>query len=82
MDQNLPLGKKHSAKMVAPALIVSGMLVYYGGVGFFALTMPVSPLLKGAIALGSLAVSGVLIAVLVSRIREIRKGEEDDLGNY
>lgn len=68
--------------MIAPILIASGLLTYYAAVGVVVLGMPVPLLVKGGIALVSLVVSGVVITVLVSRIREIRKGEEDDLGNY
>lgn len=42
----------------------------------------VSILVKGLLISVPLALAGVMIGVTVSRIKEIRSGEEDDLSQY
>ena len=74
---------KHGKKMIAPiviALLFVGYLVAYIRLLFYtaAATKPVLILL--AVPLAGLGVG--MIYVLITRIREIDKGEEDDLSNY
>ena len=73
--------KSHKSKMVAPILVTIIFAIYfllYFGVliyildGFWKYAL-------GVIPLGFLA---VLIYVCVERIREIKKGEQDDLSKY
>ncbi len=72
---------KHGRKMIAPIVITVVMLLYY--VMYFTLLLDA---LVGVwlwlFGLVPLALAGVTIAVCVDRIREIRKGEEDDLSQY
>ena len=74
---------KHMRKMVAPILITAILVLYY--IGFFLVCAVIEgipligKLLAGILPLG---LTGVSIAVLVERIREIRSGEEDDLSQY
>ena len=69
-------------KMVAPVLITVFFLIYliaYGiGIGTAVEWSPLMILL--AIPLVALGVG--MVYVLKTRIKEIRSGEEDDLGNY
>ena len=71
----------HKKKMIAPIVITVVMLLYY--VMYFTLLLDA---LVGVwlwlFGLVPLALAGVTIAVCVDRIREIRKGEEDDLSQY
>ena len=72
----------HRKKMIAPVGITALFLAYlivYGVVLFFVdVWRPVLLIL-----LIPLAVLGAaMVYVLITRIREIRSGEEDDLGNY
>ena len=69
-------------KMIAPIvitivflvyLIIYGIMIMYAG-GW----MPVFLVLTVPLA----ALGAAMIYVLITRIREIRKGEEDDLSNY
>ncbi len=73
---------KHGRKMIAPVVITILFLAYlviYGAMIFMAaLAEPLVILF--AIPLVLLGIG--MICVLVARIREIRSGEEDDLGNY
>ena len=73
--------RSHNKKMIAPIVVTVIMVAYY--VLYFAFLFS---LLDGAwkYALGivPLAFVGVMIYVCVLRIREIKKGEEDDLSQY
>lgn len=71
----------HKKKMVAPIVITVIMALYY--VVYFGFLMS----LLGGIWLYVLGIfpfvfSGVTIWVCIERIKEIRKGEEDDLSQY
>ena len=74
--------KPHTKKAIAPAVIAALLLLYYGGVLCGCLFLPLPWYVKaaGALVLGSLG--GVCVYVLTQRMKEIRSGEEDDLGNY
>lgn len=73
--------KPHGKKMIAPVVVTVLMVLYY--VVYFgvwiALLDGVWKWLLGGIPL---VLSAVMIGVCAERIREIRKGEEDDLGQY
>ena len=76
------INKEHRKKMIAPIVITVFFLLYlaiylilvFSSVGL----SPIILLL--AIPLVMLGVG--LVKVLLSRIKEIRSGEEDDLSNY
>lgn len=73
--------KPHHRKMMAPILISAVVVLYY--IFFFAILMA---LLEGfwRYLLGILPIAFALVmaAVCWERIKEIRSGEEDDLGQY
>lgn len=75
--------KKRKRKLIAPFIITLILCMYYLGIGIFFLcseeTYFVIRILSVVIP-GTL--SAVTIAVLIQRIIEIRKGEEDDLSKY
>ena len=75
--------KEQKKKLVAPIVItvlfVGYLIVYLAGV-FFASALSTPLLLLLAVPLVGLG--GGMVYVLITRIREIRKGEEDDLSNY
>ena len=73
--------KTHKKKMIAPILITTLMLLYY--IAYFAFLIALlDGFLKYAFGLIPLALSAVMIMVCVERIKEIKKGEEDDLSKY
>ena len=73
----------HGKKMVAPVVITVVMVLYYVGIGILFLMVPEIPaLMKILMVVIPLLLAGVMIGVLVSRIKEIRSGEEDDLSKY
>ena len=75
--------KEHGKKMIAPIVITVlfvGYLAVYIYMLFFAAAMTKPILFLLAVPLAALGVG--MIWVLITRIREIDKGEEDDLSNY
>ncbi|MCL2580703.1 MAG: hypothetical protein FWE32_11870 [Oscillospiraceae bacterium] len=77
------MNKKHRRKMVAPILIIILSLFSFipGIVAAVRIQVlyPFSVFLAAAIPLGVIVVS---VIVLIERYKEIKGGEEDDLGNY
>jgi hypothetical protein len=73
----------HIKKMVAPVLIAFFFILYCVGLAFLAIWLPqellVIRVIYGIIGIG--LVIGMLVT-LSQRIKEIWKGEEDDLSNY
>ncbi|MCL1828619.1 MAG: hypothetical protein FWG32_03885 [Oscillospiraceae bacterium] len=75
--------KKHGKKMVAPLVITACIVIYYVVMGIVIVSLDgLSSYLKILILAIPAAIIGVCIFVLRERIKEIRSGEEDDLGNY
>ena len=72
----------HRKKMVAPIIITVLFIAYLIGYGLLvASAVEFHPLtLLLAIPLAALGIG--MVYVLYARIKEIRSGEEDDLGNY
>ena len=69
--------------MIAPVVIVALISIYYIAIGVIFAYMYGVPMLAKIIALVVPALlSGVAITVLIQRIKEIKKGEDDDLSKY
>lgn len=69
--------------MIAPVVIVALISIYYIAIGVIFAYMNGVPMLAKIIALVVPALlSGVEITVLIQRIKEIKKGEDDDLSKY
>ena len=69
--------------MIAPVVIVPLISIYYIAIGVIFAYMNGVPMLAKIIALVVPALlSGVAITVLIQRIKEIKKGEDDDLSKY
>ena len=72
---------EHGKKMIAPVVVTVLMVIYF--IVYFTLVIR---MLDGLprILLGIIpgAFTLVMIGVCVQRIKEIRSGEEDDLGKY
>ena len=67
--------------MIAPIVVTVLMILYY--VLYFGfLTSVVEGMWKYALGLFPILFSGVMIWVCIERIKEIKKGEEDDLSQY
>lgn len=69
--------------MIAPVVIAALISIYYIAIGVIFAYMNGVPMLAKIIALVVPALlSGVAITVLIQRIKEIKKGEDDDLSKY
>lgn len=69
--------------MIAPVVIVALISIYYIAIGVIFAYMNGVPMLAKIIALVVPALlSGVAITVLIQRIKEIKKCEDDDLSKY
>ena len=75
---------KHLKKMIAPIIITAIIVLYFGSIalGFIKLPGFVPGYIKLCFIAVPLAICGIMIGVLISRFREIKGGEEDDLSKY
>lgn len=73
----------HGKKMIAPIVIATLFVLYYVGVAVFCMMIPVIPVVvKICMVVIPFLLAAVMIGVLISRIKEIQGGEEDDLSQY
>lgn len=73
----------HGKKMIAPIVISLIIVSYYIGIVVLFMCIPGIPfIVKALMILIPLLLAAVMIGVLVSRIKEINGGEEDDLSKY
>lgn len=69
--------------MAAPIVIASIIIVYYIGAAVFFMMVPGIPAtVKILMMVVPLVLAAVMLGVLISRIKEIQGGEEDDLSQY
>lgn len=74
--------REHRKKMLAPIVITVVFIFYLIGYGIaLAVATEWSPVML-LIAIPLVALGIGMVYTLKSRIKEIRSGEEDDLGNY
>ncbi len=73
--------KTHKNKMTAPIVISVIMILYYV-VYFGILIALLDGVWKWLLGIIPLALSAVMLKVCIERIKEIKKGEEDDLSKY
>ena len=68
-------------KMAAPIIVTALTLVYYA-VYFFLLMSAAEGVWKWALGVIPLVLSVMTVKVCLERLKEIKEGEEDDLGQY
>ena len=73
--------KEHKKKMVAPVIISVIMILYYA-VYFGFLISLLNGIFKYLLGIVPLAMAVLMIVVCIERIKEIQKGEEDDISKY
>ena len=71
----------HGRKMVAP-IVVSVLLITYYILYFRLIQTMLDGVVRYAFGLIPLAMAALMVKVCVERIKEIRSGEEDDIGKY
>lgn len=70
-------------KLAAPVIVSILVVLYLSGLAFTVIMAGDMPLLfRVSLIAGLIALAGVMVGVAVSRIKEIRSGEEDDLSKY
>ena len=73
----------HGKKMIAPIVIATIFVLYYIGIVVFFMTIPGVPAIARVLLIViPIILAAVMLGVLISRIREIKGGEEDDLSQY
>ena len=72
---------KHKKKIAVP-IIVTVLMVLYFCIYFGFLISLVDGIWKVLLGILPPVFAGVMVKVCIDRIREIRKGEEDDLSQY
>lgn len=74
---------KHWKKMIAPIVVALVVVLYYIGIAVFFMSVPGIPVIvRFLMIIVPLILAAVMIGVLISRIKEIEGGEEDDLSQY
>ena len=73
--------KKRNKKMIAP-IAVTALMIFYYAVYFGFLIFLVPGIWKWLLGILPIAFAAMTVAVCVERIKEIKKGEEDDLSKY
>lgn len=74
---------KHWKKMVAPIVVALVVVLYYVGIAVLFMTVSGIPaVVQALMVIVPLILAAVMIGVLISRIKEIEGGEEDDLSKY
>ena len=73
--------KNHRKKMIAPIIITIIMILYYIVYFSFIISL-LDGVWRYAFGILPLVFSGVMIYVCIERIKEIKKGEEDDISKY
>lgn len=73
----------HWKKMIAPIVVALVITLYYIGIAVFFVKIPGIPtLIKVLMVVIPLALAVVMTGVLISRIKEIKGGEEDEASKY
>ena len=73
--------KEHKKKLIAPTIVTVIMVLYYVAYFGFLIAM-LDGIWKWLLGIIPLAFTAVTLKVCIERIKEIRKGEEDDLSKY
>ena len=73
--------KLYKNKMISP-IVISVIIILYYVVYFGILIALLDGVWKWLLGIIPLALSAVMLKVCIERIKEIKKGEEDDLSKY
>jgi len=74
--------KKHLKKILPPVIVSICLICIYIAYGFFFVNLDIPNFIKLIVLIVSIIVAIVVVMVLIERIKEIKGGEEDDLGKY
>ena len=73
---------RHLNKIIAPIIVALCLIAYYIIYGIIIIKVNIPSIIKIIGLSGTIIISAVIIMMLVERIKEIKGGEEDDLGKY
>lgn len=77
------ISMEHWKKMAAPIIVALIVVLYYIGIAVLIISIPEIPIIfRILMVVVPLILAAVMIGVLISRIKEIKGGEEDDLSKY
>ena len=77
------ISMEHWKKMAAPIIVALIVVLYYIGIAVLMISIPEIPIIfRILMVVVPLILAAVMIGVLISRIKEIKGGEEDDLSKY
>ena len=74
--------KSHKSKMIAPIVVSIIMVLYYVVYFGFIISLINGIFVKLILGIIPLAFSILTVKVCIDRIKEIKKGEEDDISKY
>jgi hypothetical protein len=69
-------------KTIAPVIVTLILSGYSLAIGFAFYKFPIPTSIKLTVVIASVIGTVVIIGVLIERLKEIKGGEEDDLGKY
>ena len=72
----------HGKKMIAPIVIAVIVIAYYIGIAVVIMELGIPGIVGVLLVVIPLILAAVMFGVLISRIKEIQGGEEDDLSQY
>jgi hypothetical protein len=73
---------KYLKKLIAPVIITICLTCYHVIYGIVIVKLNIPNIIKIIALIFSIVITIAIIAVLIERIKEIKGGEEDDLGKY
>ena len=73
--------KNHARKMIAPIIVSIIMILYYVVYFGFIISL-LDGVWKYLLGIFPFAFSAVTVGVCIERIKEIKRGEEDDISKY
>ncbi|MDR0555039.1 MAG: hypothetical protein LBG76_09625 [Treponema sp.] len=73
---------KHLNKTIAPVVVTICLIAYYSIYIMIILKLNIPNIIKITFLIVSIIITITIIMVLIERIKEIKGGEEDDLGKY
>lgn len=77
------ISMEHWKKMAAPIIVALIVVLYYIGIAVLMISIQGIPIIfRVLMIVVPLILAAVMIGVLISRIKEIKGGEEDDLSKY
>jgi len=69
-------------KTIAPVIVALILSGYFLSIGFAFYKFNIPNSVKLVVVIVSVILTAVIIGVLIERLKEIKGGEEDDLGKY